>query len=73
MRVPEHDHLIEAVQDTVREATALYTNDELYAKLDYTPVSYYTVQRIRNWRPGDPSFKLDVLLKAHDWAIENIP
>lgn len=73
MRVPEHDHLIEAVQNTVREATALYTNEELKAKLDYEPVSYSTVQRIRNWRAGDPSFKLDVLLKAHDWAIENLP
>lgn len=72
MRVPEHDHLTQAVQNTVREATDRYQAEELRAKLEYGPVSTGMIKKIRDWRPGDPSFQLDKLLKAHDWAIENL-
>lgn len=73
MRVPEHDDLILAVQETVREATEGLSVDQIHAAVLGTSVSYGTVYKIRRWRPGDASFRLDVLLKAHDWAIENLP
>jgi len=73
MLVPEHDALIRAVQETVREATDPLSVDETHAALLYAPVSYGTIRKIRDWCPGKGSFRLDVLLKAHDWAIENLP